>query len=315
MTSLEMRNLIFEALAENDPKNTPDGHTFDNYGYKGCVSNLRSIVEFIAIKYGLIEKVVEIPKIAWGAQGDNPWFKKNTNFDEDNLNLFNEELYILINHNVLSPGAIGNYGDNLPYFHVTKYGLNCLENRDVLPYDSIGYMEKISAISNIDDWEKFYIEQSLKCFNADAFEAAMLMIGLAGEYLANKLIENMATFLKTREVSLYSIYQDALQNKRAISQKYLEYEEILGKVLNIKDDSNHYKYPELREFSPLLDGAAKAIYATYLRLTRNGLAHPSNLKMDRVECFTIMTCYIKYCETQYKYLSYFTAHSSVDGTS
>lgn len=305
-----MRNLIFEALAEKDPKNTPNGHTFNNYGYKGCVSNLRSIVEYIAIKYGLIKKVVEIPKIAWGAPGNNPWFKKNTNLDEDNLNLFNEEVHILINHNILSPGAIGNYGDNLPYFHVTKYGLRCLENRDVLPYDSIGYMRKISAIPDIDEWEKFYIEQGLKCYNADAFEAAMLMIGLAGEYLAEMLIDKIDKFLQKREPALYSKYQNAFQNESPISQKYLEYKKALSEVLKIKDDSNHYKYPELREFSPLLDGAAKDIYATYLRLTRNELAHPTDLKLDRLECFTITTCYIKYCETQYKYLSYFIAHSS-----
>ena len=233
MTSLEMRNLIFEALAEENPKNTPNGCTFIMYGYKGCVPDLRSIVEYIAIKYGLIEKVVEIPKIAWGAPGEIPWFGRNTNFDEDNLNLFNEEIFILINHNILSPGAIGNYGDSLPYFHVTKYGLHCLENRDVLPYDSVGYMKKISMIQNIDEREKFYIEQGLKCYNADVFEAAMLMIGLAGEHLAEMLIDKMNEFLKIREPSLQLEYKEALKNKSVISQKYKEYEKILKKVLII----------------------------------------------------------------------------------
>lgn len=63
------------------------------------------------------------------------------------------------------------------------------------PYDPDAYMQKISSISSIDEWEKFYIEQSLKCYNADAFESALIMIGLAGEYLATQLIEKWKAFL------------------------------------------------------------------------------------------------------------------------
>ena len=223
--------------------------------------------------------------------------------------MFTEEVHILVNHNILSPGSLGGYGDHLPYFHVTKYGLQCLENRDILPYDPDGYMNKISSIQSIDEWEKFYIEQSLKCYNADAFEAALIMLGLAGEYLATKLIEKMDAFLLKNETSLQATYQTALQNKRVISQRYAEYENILKEVLKQKDSSNQCKYPDLKALSPLLDGAAKAVYATYLRLTRNELAHPSGLKMDRIECLTLMTGYIKYCETQHKYLEFYVANS------
>ena len=60
-------------------------------------------------------------------------------------------------------------------------------------------MNKISSIQSIDEWEKFYIEQSLKCYNADAFEAALIMLGLAGEYLATKLIEKMEDVYKRQD--------------------------------------------------------------------------------------------------------------------
>ena len=65
----------------------------------------------------------------------------------------------------------------------------------------------------------------------------------------------------------------------------------------------------LKNLSPSLDVAAKAVYATYLRLTRNELAHPSGLKVDRLECLTYMTSYVKYCETQHKYLDFYIANS------
>ena len=310
MTSLEMRNLIFEALAEEDPDKTPWKKTFKMYGYEGCISTLRAVVEYIAIEHGLINKIVEIPTMAWGVPGGTPHPESNTNLDMDMLNLFNEEVHLMLYRNILSPGALGEAGDNLPYFHVTKYGLKCLEERDILPYDPDAYLDKISTIASVDEWEKFYIEQSLRCYNADAFESALIMIGLAGEYLATKLIKKMEDFLANKEPTLQVAYSNALQGKRKISQCYSEYEKILQEVLKLKDaTTNQSKYHELKELSPSLDNAAKAIYATYLRLTRNELAHPSGLKVDRVQCLSLMTSYIKYCETQHRYLDFYIANS------
>lgn len=310
LTSLEMRNLIFDALAEDNPDKTPWGMTFKMYGYAGCVSALRALVEYIAIEHGMIDKIVEIPKMAWGVPDAAPNYMSNSNLDRDNLNLFNEEVHLMIYHNILSPGAIGGYGDHMPYFHVTKYGLKCLEERDVLPYDPDAYLKKISTITSVDEWEKFYIEQSLKCYNADAFESALIMIGLAGEYLATKLIENMDTFLSNKEPMLQQTYANALKGKVMISQRYTEYEKILERVIKEKDIATYQnKYPALKNLSPSLDIPAKAVYATYLRLTRNELAHPTRLKVDRVECLTLMTSYIKYCETQHKYLDFYIANS------
>ena len=221
MTSLEMRNLIFEALAEKNPEKTPWKKTFEMYGYRGTVSALRALVEYIGIEHGVIEKVVEIPTMAWGVPGEYPYYLSNTNLDNDNLDLFNEEVHLMTYHNILSPGAIGGYGDSLPYFHVTKYGLKCIEERDIFPYDPDAYMQKISSISSIDEWEKFYIEQSLKCYNADAFESALIMIGLAGEYLATQLIEKMESLSKVHHIAIivsdYEAAKDFYVNKLGFS--------------------------------------------------------------------------------------------------
>lgn len=102
----------------------------------------------------------------------------------------------------------------------------------------------------------------------------------------------------------------ALQGKTVISQRYAEYEKMISEVLKKKDvATNQPKYLALKNLSPSLDVAAKAVYATYLRLTRNELAHPSGLKVDRLECLTYMTSYVKYCETQHKYLDFYIANS------
>lgn len=101
-----------------------------------------------------------------------------------------------------------------------------------------------------------------------------------------------------------------LQGKNVISQRYKEYETILDSVLKLKDTTtNQTKYSALKSLSPSFDIPAKAVYATYLRLTRNALAHPSGLKVDKVECLSLMTSYIKYCETQHKYLDFYIPNS------
>ena len=136
------------------------------------------------------------------------------------------------------------------------------------------------------------------------------MIGLASEYLVTKLIEKMDAFLAIKEPILQRTYANSLQGKKMISQRYQEYETILERVLKQKDvTTNQTKYHELKSLTPLLDIPARAVYATYLRLTRNALAHPSGLKVDRVECLSLMTSYIKYCETQHKYLDFYIANS------
>ena len=309
MSSLEMRTLIFDALAEEDTGKTPWKQTFQMYRYRGSILALRSIVEFRAIERGLIDKVVDIPLHAWGVPGGIPYYGGDTNFTEDEIDLFSEEVRLLMFQNVISPGAAGSYGDDWPYFHVTKYGLECLKNRDVLPYDPEGYLSKLSAVASVDDWEKFYISQSLSCFNAGALESSIIMLGLAGEYLATRLINSMDSFLAKNDTALYAKFQTNLTGKNKISQRYSEYEKILKEVESQKDASGNIKYTTLKSLAPLLDVPAKTVYATYLRLTRNELAHPSGVKMDRTESLTMLISYIKYCETQHKYLDFYISNS------
>lgn len=309
MSNLEMRNLILEALSVTEPESTPRRQTFDEHEYKGCISDLRAIVEHLAIKHGLIDEVAKTPLSAWGTPGGVWQYKHETNLNDDEVNLFTEEVHLLMFQNVISPGAQGNYGDNWPYFHVTKYGLECLQQQDILPYDPNNYMKRISTISSVDDWEKFYIQQCLVCYNAGAFESAIIMLGLAGEYLATRLIDNMEKFLYKHEPTLAGQFSTVLNGKNKISQRYNEYEKILNKVSREKDVSNNDKYPKLRSLSPALDGAAKSVYATYLRLTRNEMAHPNQIKLDRIECLTLISSYVRYCETQHEYLDFYISNS------
>lgn len=48
--------------------------------------------------------------------------------------------------------------------------------------------------------------------------------------------------------------------------------------------------------------------ANFTRITRNGLAHPSDTKMERIEVLMIFISFIKYCEIQYGFIDYYINH-------
>lgn len=270
VSSIEMRYLILEALAIENKEDTPRKQTFKMYGHRGCIADLRAIVEYLAIKHGIIDQVVAIPNSAWGVLGPIPWYQSNTNFNDDELDIFYEQVHFLVFQNLISPGAYGNYDDNLPYFHVTKYGLGCLAVQDLLPYDPEKYLQKLRTYSSID---------------------------------------SMVSFLARNEATLHTHFSFALSGKTRVSQRYAEYEKVLEDATKQKDGTGSYKYPTLQLLKPSLDGAAKTIYATYLRLTRNELAHPTGIRMEKIECLTLLVSFIKYSETQHKYLDFYIANS------
>jgi len=306
--SIEMRNLIFEALSIDSIDQTPRKQTFKMYGYCGCVYDLRIIVEYLAIKYGLVSEVYKLPNGAWGTPGPIMYYATNSNFNDAEDKVFGEEFHQLVYHNVISPGAPNSYGANLPYFHVTEYGLTCLAHRDILPYDPDGYLRKIKAFG-AGDWELFYATESLICYNAGAYSSSVIMLGLLGEYLAEQLIDSLRGFLAKNETSLLAAYNSQTKGKATISNKYAYYESTLEKLMKIPNSTGNKKYPDLEKLNAQFDTSAKSIYASYVRLTRNELAHPNNFKIDRMECLMLFVCFVKYLEIQHKYINYFVSHS------
>lgn len=128
--NIEMRSLILEALAIEDETKVPYGQTFKKYGYKGTINDLLQIIEYRAIENGLINQIIPNYQKAWASSHRNYYTGSTINFSSDNLNTFFEEFYFLLHQNIISPFAYGDFGESLPYFHVTKYGMECLANRD-----------------------------------------------------------------------------------------------------------------------------------------------------------------------------------------
>jgi hypothetical protein len=298
LSLLEIRNLMLETLAYENDDIDSEGKTFKKYGYRGTQDDLFRLMENLAIKKGIIKENISPRAGAWGGSGVMLHPGSSTNFSYDQLNKIYESFHLLLNQGIISPGAVGNMGPNLPNFHVTDYGLRCLEERGILPYDIDDYLYSLNEIDNLDEWVKFYIQQALMCFNANCFDASLIMVGLSNEVLVEILIKEYISYLDKTNTPEKLIFERKIETERTISGKYRIYREHLK-------DSSMRRDSDLKNLNIHLDVLANETYLSYLRLTRNELAHPANIKTDRITSLMIFISLIKYCERQYKFINYY----------
>ena len=139
-------------------------------------------------------------------------------------------------------------------------------------------------------------------FNANCMEAAVIMLGLASEKIINEQIDSILQFLNNRFTIEYGQMSGELISARPISSKYSIYIKYLNLIKGRISD------PQFTALLPEMDRLAQNVYANFTRITRNGLAHPSDTRMERIEVLMIFISFVKYCKTQYAFISYFLSH-------
>ena len=116
LSSIEIRNLMLETLAYEEADIDSEGKTFKMYGYQGAQSDLFRLMEGLAVKRGLIKEKVPLRGAAWGASGFMLHPLSTTNFSRSDIKNIFEQFHLLLNQGIIAPGAVGNYGHNLPIF-------------------------------------------------------------------------------------------------------------------------------------------------------------------------------------------------------
>lgn len=96
---------------------------------------------------------------------------------------------------------------------------------------------------------------------------------------------------------------DKLKTDQKASNKYRVYLEYYKKV------KKTISTPDMAQAKAQMDNSAQALYTNFTRITRNDLAHPSEVRMDRIETLMIFISFVKYCKTQYKFINYFNTNS------
>lgn len=302
LSSIEIRNLMLDTLAYDEQDIDSEGKTFKRYGYQGTRSDLFRLMECLAAKRGLIKLEISLSGAAWGGSGLMLHPHSTTNFSYSDIQNIYEQFHLLLNQGIIAPGAVGNYGSDLPNFHVTKYGLKCLEEHEILPYDIDGYLEKIKTIPSISEWVEFYIKEALQCYNANCMEAAVIMLGLSSEKIIDEQIDTLLGYLSRNFNNEFLQMQTELSSIRLASGKFNCYKKYFEMIKNQVSDQI------FKDMLPLVDSVAFQVYTNFTRITRNGLAHPSDTKMERTEVLMIFISFIKYCQTQYGFVDYYINH-------
>lgn len=301
LSNLEIRNLLLETLAYEGDQIDTEGKNFKMYGYQGSQSDLFRLLNGLLIEKGIRPCKDTVYGSAWGCSSHLLYENSNINLSRSEILKVYQEFNNLIVQGIIAPGAYGSYGTDLPYFHVTKYGLECIEKIDILPYDQEGYLKKLKNIDSIDKWVVFYVTEALQCFNANCINSAMINIGLAGEVLIEELNSNFKSYLTKNYSSLAEGYIEEIDKLRSIAEKYSKYVEYQKKCFKTDDG--------LKALRPKLDNSSTEIYATFTRLTRNSVTHPNDIIMDRIKVLMFFITFVDYCELQYLFINYYKSKS------
>lgn len=302
LSSIEIRNLMLDTLSYEGEDIDSEGKTFKLYDYQGTQSDLYRLMEGLAIKQGLVDDIIPLSVAAWGGNGRLLHACCTTNFNRSDIQKIYEQFHLILNQGIIAPGAVGNYGPNLPAFHVTEYGLKCLKTKDILPYDIDGYFAKIQNIPSISEWVEFYIKEALQCYNANCMEAAVIMMGLSSEKIIEEQIDALLGYLSRNFTNEFSQMQNELSNIRLASAKFDCYKKYFDMIKNNISDQT------FKDMLPLVDRIALQVYSNFTRITRNELVHPSDTKMERIEVLMIFISFIKYCQIQYGFIDYYINH-------
>lgn len=296
LSKIKLKNLMLEVLGDEDfCKKYTNGDSFINT-YGAHQDNLFMLTELIAIEKGLIEDRGMCSVAAWGASRGNLHAGDNTNFNINEIESLWEVFYILLSNNIIGPGEYGT-SSSLPYFHITEHGKLCIQQRDILPYDIDGYLNKLDEIDELNEWVRFYMYEALKCYNANCYNASTVMIGLSSEVLVEELISQFSKLLgKTRyeyepktslqcgQKTIKEFFDEKIKKQTKISLKYEEFTKVFTGIKNLQDDLVN-----------IMDTSARNAFFTFLRLSRNEVSHCMEIKKDESETLLLFISFIKYC--------------------
>jgi len=192
-------------------------------------------------------------------------------------------MWELIMEGVYAPGA-SMQSPNLPFFHVTEYGLRCFEAGELTAHDPDDYLRRLkSACPSVNPVTMLYTGEALGAFRTGNHLAATVMIGVAAESMLLRLVDAVHGSLSTPDRQ--TKFEKETKGKLAKAQ----HDAVLARLRSPSS-------PLPPEIEAVLTVEIDGIY-DLIRRTRNEAGHPTGRRMERYETHALLLLFPTYCKT------------------
>jgi hypothetical protein len=134
-------------------------------------------------------------------------------YDRHDALKIQEIIWELLVQGVLAPGK-NSLNLNLPFFHVTDYGYDCLESGEIILHDYDRYLHDLEASINepLDPTIRTYVHAAQKAFLCGNYLATMSLLADAG----GRCIDMIAGALGSDDAASEDSYQAKLESIRRL---------------------------------------------------------------------------------------------------
>ena len=133
-------------------------------------------------------------------------------YDRHDALKIHEIIWELLVQGVLAPGK-NSLNLNLPFFHVTDYGYDCLESGEIILHDYDRYLHDLEASIDevLDPIIRTYVHAAQKSFLCGNYLAVMVLLADAGE----RCIDMIEAALGSGNIATGNFYSDQLEEIRS----------------------------------------------------------------------------------------------------
>ncbi len=197
---------------------------------------------------------------------------------------------------IIAPG-LDVHNPGFPWFRITNYGRKVLSEREFIPHDPTGYLERFrKEVINCDPTVEAYLSESLNCFTRGCLIASVVMLGVASE-------------------RAFLILCDSLLNATANPAEKSKFKKILERIaMKPKMDWVLNKVGMIQNETPRpLPDNVNIMLATifdFIRCQRNDLGHPQEKppKVIRDDAYVNLRIFPNYYKMVNQVINYLGSH-------
>jgi hypothetical protein len=187
---------------------------------------------------------------------------------------------------------------NLPFFHITDFGRDCIQKGEISVYDPTGLISDLrSKVPDLDGILEEYLREALLCFGRNCLKASTVMIGCAAERLFLMIVDAFKEYF-------------ADQNERARFERAIDGRPI-KRILDQFQNRIERIGVELRQSTRRddWDTVVSGIF-NLIRRHRNEAGHPTGISIEKETVLSLILLFREYCKSGYTLKNHFRRSKS-----